>query len=107
MLWLVFSGNLITLFIAWELTSIMSFLLIGFKGYKYQSARAGAARALVVTGGGGLALLVGVLLLGSVGGSYELSELLTQNLTDHSLYVPVALLIMLGAFTKSAQFPLS
>lgn len=105
MLWLVFSGNLITLFIAWELTSIMSFLLIGFKGKKYASARAGAARALVVTGGGGLALLAGLLLLGSVGGSYEFSELLTQNLADHPWYVPIALLVMLGAFTKSAQFP--
>ncbi|MEL6269948.1 MAG: hydrogen gas-evolving membrane-bound hydrogenase subunit E, partial [Chloroflexota bacterium] len=105
MLWLVLSGNIITLFIAWELTSITSFLLIGFKGAKYESARAGASRALVVTGGGGLALLAGLMLLGSAGGTYELSELLTQDLTGHSLYVPAAILIMLGAFTKSAQFP--
>lgn len=105
MLWLVFSGNLITLFIAWELTSIMSFLLIGFKGNKYASAREGAARALVVTAGGGLALLVGLLLLGSAGGSYELNELLALNLTEHTWYIPMTLLIMLGAFTKSAQFP--
>ncbi|MEO1443230.1 MAG: proton-conducting transporter membrane subunit, partial [Chloroflexota bacterium] len=81
MLWLVLSGNIITLFIAWELTSITSFLLIGFKGAKYESARAGASRALVVTGGGGLALLAGLMLLGSAGGTYELSELLTQDLT--------------------------
>ncbi len=105
MLWLVLSGNLITLFIAWELTSITSFLLIGFKGNKYESARAGAARALVVTGGGGLALLAGILLLGAAGGTYELSELVNADLTDHSWYVPLTLLIMLGAFTKSAQFP--
>ncbi|MEM6282180.1 MAG: hydrogen gas-evolving membrane-bound hydrogenase subunit E [Chloroflexota bacterium] len=105
MLWLVLSGNLITLFIAWELTSITSFLLIGFKGAKYASARAGAARALVVTGGGGLALLAGLMLLGNAGGSYELSELLTMDLTGHTLYTPAAILIMLGAFTKSAQFP--
>jgi len=105
MLWLVLSGNLITLFIAWELTSITSFLLIGFKGDKYASAREGAARALVVTGGGGLALLVGVLLLGAAGGTYELSELVTLDLSDHTWYIPLTLLIMLGAFTKSAQFP--
>ncbi|NDJ59560.1 MAG: DUF4040 domain-containing protein [Chloroflexi bacterium] len=105
MLWLVLSGNLITLFIAWELTSIISFLLIGFKGDKYASAREGAARSLIVTGGGGLALLVGILLLGAAGGTYELSELLTLNLADHIWYVPIALLVMIGAFTKSAQFP--
>jgi NADH:ubiquinone oxidoreductase subunit 5 (subunit L)/multisubunit Na+/H+ antiporter MnhA subunit/multisubunit Na+/H+ antiporter MnhB subunit len=105
MLWLVLSGNLITLFIAWELTSITSFLLIGFKGNKYESARAGAARALVVTGGGGLALLAGILLLGAAGGTYELSELLNTSLTSDSWYIAITLLIMLGAFTKSAQFP--
>ena len=105
MLWLVLSNNLITLFIAWELTSIMSFLLIGFKGDKYASARKGAARALVVTGGGGLALLLGLMLLGAAGGTYELSELVTQDLTGHDWYIPITLLVMLGAFTKSAQFP--
>ncbi len=105
MLWLVLSGNLITLFIAWELTSITSFLLIGFKGKKYESARAGAARALVVTGGGGLALLAGLLLLGAAGGTYELDALLTQNLSEHAWVTPMLILLMLGAFTKSAQFP--
>lgn len=105
MLWLVLSNNLITLFIAWELTSITSFLLIGFKGYKYQSAREGAARALVVTGGGGLALLAGLLLIGEASGTYELSELLSQDLSGHSWYIAIAILVMLGAFTKSAQFP--
>ncbi len=105
MLWLVLSGNIITLFIAWELTSITSFLLIGFKGDKYASARAGASRALIVTGGGGLALLAGLMLLGSAGGTYDLSALLTQDLTGHTLYVPATVLIMVGAFTKSAQFP--
>lgn len=105
MLWLVLSNNLITLFIAWELTSIISFLLIGFKGDKYASAREGATRALVVTGGGGLALLVGLLALGAAGGSYEFSDLLTLELTDHAWYVPLTLLLLLGAFTKSAQFP--
>ncbi len=105
MLWLVLSSNVVALFVAWELTSITSFLLIGFKGDKYQSARKGAARALVVTGGGGLALLVGLMLLGAAGGSYELSELLTMDLSAHEWYIPMTLLIMLGAFTKSAQFP--
>ncbi|MEQ8676603.1 MAG: proton-conducting transporter membrane subunit [Aggregatilineales bacterium] len=105
MLWLIFSNNLITLFIAWELTSIISFLLIGFKGNKYASAREGATRALVVTGGGGLALLVGLLALGSAGGSYEFSDLLALDLTEHAWYIPLTLLLLLGAFTKSAQFP--
>ncbi len=105
MLWLVLSGNLITLFIAWELTSITSFLLIGFKGDKYESARAGATRALVVTGGGGLALLVGTLMLGTAAGTFEMAELLTLDMTDHPWYIAFTLLIMLSAFTKSAQFP--
>lgn len=105
MLGVVFSGNLITLFIAWELTSITSFLLIGFKGAKSPDARYGAMQALLVTGAGGLALIVGLVLMGVAGGSFELQTLITMNLADHPWYTGMTILIMLGAFTKSAQYP--
>ena len=106
MLGIVLSDNLLLLVVFWELTSISSFLLVGYWSHKAE-ARAGARMALAVTGGGGLALLAGVILLGQIGGSYELSELLTRGdqVKAHALY-PVALgLILLGCFTKSAQFP--
>lgn len=109
MLLLVMAGNIILLFIAWEATSIISFFLIGFKGAKYEDARVGASRALVITGGGGLALLVGLLLMGTAAGSYEFADLLTADtgvfLRDHAWYPAFTFLIMLGCFTKSAQFP--
>lgn len=106
MLGVVLAGNLLALFIAWELTSILSFLLIGFKG-KERSARIGAMMALVVTGGGGLALLLGLMLLGATAESYEMSAILNSGdlVRDHAALLPIALLLMLGAFTKSAQFP--
>ncbi len=107
MLMLVVSGNILTLFIAWELTSIISFLLISFKGDKSADAREGAARALVITGGGGLALLAGLMLLGIAGGSFEFSALLTNDtLRDHPWYIGMTVLILIGCFAKSAQFPL-
>jgi NADH:ubiquinone oxidoreductase subunit 5 (subunit L)/multisubunit Na+/H+ antiporter MnhA subunit/multisubunit Na+/H+ antiporter MnhB subunit len=109
MLLLVMAGNIILLFIAWEATSIISFLLIGFKGAKYEDARVGASRALVITGGGGLALLVGLLLMGTAAGTYEFADLLTADtgafLRDHAWYPAFTFLIMIGCFTKSAQFP--
>lgn len=106
MLALVLAGNVLTLFIAWELTSILSFLLISFYGDKDEAARIGAIRALVITGGGGLALLVGLLLLATAAGSPEFGVILTTaNLQDHAWYNGIALLIMLACFTKSAQFP--
>ncbi len=106
MLGLVLSDNLLGLFVFWELTSISSYLLIGFN-HERSEARAAALQALLITGGGGLALLAGLLLLGQVGGSMEISELVKQadHLRTHSLYVPILLLILAGAFTKSAQFP--
>ena len=107
MLLLVMAGNLLTLFIAWELTSIISFLLIGFKGTDAE-ARRGASQALVITGGGGLALLVGLLLVGTATGSMEFSAILTSGevLRQSPLYTAIALLVLFGGFTKSAQFPL-
>lgn len=106
MLGLVLADNLLTLFIFWELTSITSYLLIGFNSDKAES-RASALQALLVTGGGGLALLPGLLLLGLAGGSFELSSLLNnaEVVRQHSLYIPMLVLILAGAFTKSAQFP--
>lgn len=104
---LVVSDNLITVFIFWELTSITSFLLIGFNHTKEKSRRA-AIQALVVTGGGGLSLLAGVIMVQLVAGTSDLSTLLTQPglLQNSPYYLPILLLFLGGAFTKSAQFPL-
>jgi multicomponent Na+:H+ antiporter subunit A len=106
MLGLVVADNLLTLFVFWELTSISSYLLIGF-AHEKAAARAAALQALLVTGSGGLALLVGFILLGQVGGSLELSELLVGSgvVQSSPLYLPILVLVLLGAFTKSAQFP--
>ncbi len=106
MLGLVTANNLITLFIFWELTSITSYMLIGFK-HESEKARSAALQALLITGLGGLALLAGLVLLGMAGGSFELTTLLTQGdiVRSHALIAPMIALILLGAFTKSAQFP--
>lgn len=112
MLGLVLSGNLLTMFIMWELTSVTSYMLIGFKGSKSESARFGAQQAFLVTGAGALALIVGLVLLAAAAGQtldggfvFELSEILSLNLAEHPYYTAFAILIMIGAFTKSAQFP--
>ena len=106
MLGVVLSGNLIQLVIFWELTSITSFLLIGYWHHR-ADARRGARMAFTVTASGGLCLLVGVLLLGHIVGSYSLDVVLASGdlIRDHSLYRPMLLLVALGALTKSAQFP--
>ena len=103
---LVLSGNLILLAIFWELTSIFSFLLIGYWHHN-QSARDGARMALTITGAGGLCLLVGMVMLGQMAGSYDLDKVLAAGdvIRSHHLYVPTLLLILAGALTKSAQFP--
>ncbi|RJP53816.1 MAG: putative monovalent cation/H+ antiporter subunit A [Anaerolineaceae bacterium] len=100
------SDNLLLLFVFWEFTSLSSFMLIGFEHEK-ESARAAALQALLVTGGGGLAMLAGIILLGQAGGTLELSALLSNEtaVQSHPLYLPALILILLGAFTKSAQFP--
>ena len=106
MLGLVVSGNLILLAVFWELTSIFSFLLIGYWHHN-QAARDGARMALTITGTGGLCLLAGMVLLGQMAGSYDLDEVLAAGdiIRAHDLYVPTLLLILAGALTKSAQFP--
>jgi len=106
MLGVVFSRNLITLFVFWELTSISSYLLIGFYHEK-EASRKAALQALLVTAGGGLLLLVGILLLGLVSNSYDVQVLQYQAalIQGSPLYGAILILILLGAFTKSAQFP--
>lgn len=106
MLGVVLADNIITLFVFWELTGLFSYLLIGFD-HERETARKAALQALIVTGIGGLALLAGLLLLGEVGGSLKLSTLLHrgEQIRNHPLYVPIFVLILTGAFTKSAQFP--
>ena len=106
MLGVVLSENLLLLLIFWELTSLISFLLIGY--WKHDAeARQGARLALLVTGGGGLALFAGILLLGHIAGSFSLSDVLMAGpaIKSHPLYNLTLVLILIGAFTKSAQFP--
>ena len=106
MVGIALAGNLLLLLVFWELTSLSSFLLIGFRSDKAEG-RQGARMALAVTGGGGLALIAGLLLLGHIAGTYELSQLLVRGeAIKSSPFYPIALvLILLGCFTKSAQFP--
>jgi multicomponent K+:H+ antiporter subunit A len=106
MLGLVMSGNLIQIVFFWELTSLFSFLLIGYWHHR-ADARRGAYMALMVTGAGGLCLLVGVLLLGHVVGSYDLDAVLAagDTIRAHALYPVLLTLILIGALSKSAQFP--
>ena len=106
MLGLVLSDNLIGLFVFWELTTFTSYLLIGF-GHETAKGRRSALQALLVTVAGGLALLAGFILLGLTAGSFEISEIVRQGeaLAAHALYAPILILILAGAFTKSAQFP--
>ena len=106
MVGIVLSDNILLLLVFWELTSLTSFLLIGY-WRQLPEARQGARMALVVTGGGGLLLIAGMLLLGHIAGSYELSEILQRGdvIKSSPLFVPTLLLILGGAFTKSAQFP--
>ena len=106
MLGIVLTENILLTIVFWELTSISSFLLIGYWNFKSESRR-GARMALTVTGGGGLAMLAGFLLLGHVAGTYELSGIFAARETIQSspLYLPILILILLGVFTKSAQFP--
>ncbi len=106
MVGIVLSNNVLLMLIFWELTSLSSFLLIGFWGHT-AAGRQGARMALTVTGGGGLALIAGMMLLGHIAGSYELTEILTSGAAVRSsaLYPWALMLILIGCFTKSAQFP--
>ncbi|MEP1589242.1 monovalent cation/H+ antiporter subunit A [Sulfitobacter sp.] len=106
MVGIVISDNVLILLIFWELTSLSSFLLIGY--WKHlPEGRQGARMALTVTGMGGLAMIGGMLLLGQIVGSYDLSVILDNRemIQASPLYLPALILILLGCFTKSAQFP--
>ena len=106
MLGLVISGNLVQIVFFWELTSLFSFLLIGYWHHR-ADARRGAYMALMVTGAGGLCLLAGVMLLGHIVGSYDLDQVLAagDQIRAHSLYPVMLALVLIGALSKSAQFP--
>ena len=117
MLAVILSGNLIMMFVAWEMTSITSFALIGFKGAKDAAAREGAFKALFVTGCGALSLIIGIVMLSVAAGQMlypdlgitlvaDIESILkAKSLAQHDWYTLFAILIMLGGFTKSAQFP--
>ena len=106
MLGVVFSDNMMVLYVFWELTSISSFLLIAFWYHRKQS-RYGAQKSLLITVSGGLAMLVGFIMLHTMTGSFSVRETIAVigDFTGHSLFIPAMILVLLGAFTKSAQFP--
>jgi multicomponent Na+:H+ antiporter subunit A len=106
MIGMVFSDNLLVLFIFWEITSVASFFLIGFDHHAEKSRQA-ALQALLITGFGGLCLFFAVILTGNITGTYVISELLEQNihLGNHPQYYLILTLTLLAAITKSAQFP--
>ncbi|WP_156324542.1 Na+/H+ antiporter subunit A [Bacillus sp. FJAT-27245] len=108
MLGVVFSDNLILLYVFWELTSISSFLLIAY-WYQRERSRYGAQKSMMITIFGGLSMLAGFIMLSMMTGTYSIREMLADvgDITSHSLFVPAMVLILLGAFTKSAQFPFS
>ena len=106
MLGIVLSGNLVQLVFFWELTGLFSFLLISYWHHN-AAARDGARMALTVTSAGGLCLFAGVLVIGHIVGSYDLERVLASGnvIRSHALYIPALILVLLGALTKSAQFP--
>ncbi len=106
MLGLVLADNLITLFVCWEITSISSYLLIGFN-HESADAREAALNTLLITSSGALFLLVGFLIIGMATNTYSISELLSEGhaFVDNTWYPVILLFVLIGAFTKSAQFP--
>lgn len=106
MLGVVLSDNLIVMYGFWELTSISSFLLIGY-WYHREKSRYGAQKSMLITVFGGLAMLGGIILLYIMTGSFSISEIVAQSdiVLEHTLLIPAILCFLLGAFTKSAQFP--
>jgi len=103
MLGLVLADNLLMLYLCWELTSVTSYLLIGNK-HTSARARAAALQALLITGAGGLVMLLGFILLGQAAGTYELTAILTSPPSGTTVNVALAL-VLVGALTKSAQYP--
>jgi multicomponent Na+:H+ antiporter subunit A len=106
MLGVVMAGNLFSMFVFWELTSLTSYLLIGFK-HEQPESRWAALQSLLITGGGGLALFAGLILIRIITGSFDIADTLSNPdlIQSHNLYLPILLLVGIGAFTKSAQAP--
>ncbi|TSI08338.1 Na+/H+ antiporter subunit A [Lysinibacillus sp. BW-2-10] len=106
MLGVVFSDHLMVLYAFWELTSVSSFLLIAFWHHR-KASRAGARKSMTITVSGGVAMLVGFLMLYVMSGTFSIREIIANidRISDHTLFVPALILVLLGAFTKSAQFP--
>ncbi|MGE7949193.1 Na+/H+ antiporter subunit A [Lysinibacillus sp. NPDC093688] len=106
MLGVVFSDNLMVLYTFWELTSVSSFLLIAFWHHR-KASRAGARKAMTITVFGGLSMLAGFLMLYVASGTFSIREIVANVgvISDHTLFIPALILILIGAFTKSAQFP--
>ncbi len=106
MLGVVLSDNLMSLYSFWELTSLSSFLLIGY-WYKREKSQYGALKSMLITVFGGLSLLAGIVLLYIMTGTFSIREILSNVdvVTSSHLFIPALVLILLGAFTKSAQFP--
>lgn len=104
MVGLVLADNLFLLFVFWELTSISSFLLIGWN-HHLASARKAALTSLLVTTAGGMMLMAGLVLLGQIGGAFEVSQISGDAVRESPLYLLTLILILGGAFTKSAQVP--
>lgn len=108
MLGVVFVDHVLVLYVFWELTSISSFLLIAY-WYQRQRSRYGAQKSMLITIFGGLSMLSGLILLSMITGTYSVREMIGQidHIQGHSLFVPIMILVLIGAFTKSAQFPFS
>ncbi len=106
MLGVVYSDNLIVLYAFWELTSVSSFLLIAFWHHR-KASRAGARKSMTITVSGGIAMLAGFLMLYTMSGTLSIREIIVNVdvISDHTLFIPALILVLLGAFTKSAQFP--
>jgi multicomponent Na+:H+ antiporter subunit A len=108
MLGLVFSDNIFVLYVFWEMTSVSSFLLIAY-WYERERSRYGAQKSMLITIFGGLAMLAGLIMLAMISDTYSIREMINQAaiFPPHELFIPAMILILLGAFTKSAQFPFS
>jgi len=106
MLGSVLSDNLLVLYAFWELTSVSSFLLIAF-WYHRKRSRYGAQKSMIITMSGGFSMLLGFLMLYAASGTFSIREMIALGgqVSQHSLFIPAMFLILLGAFTKSAQFP--
>ncbi|MFO1442491.1 Na+/H+ antiporter subunit A [Bacillus sp. Bva_UNVM-123] len=108
MLGLVFSDNILVLYVFWELTSISSFLLIAY-WYQRKNSRYGAQKSMLITIAGGLAMLAGLIMLAMITDTYSVREMVSNMtmIAESPLFLPAMILLLLGAFTKSAQFPFS